>query len=270
MQTKYTSKQPDKHGFVHFTPAEDAIWTTLIQRQNEIVKGRACDEYIVGLDKLNFSEHHIPQPMAVSETLLAQTGWQVEPVAAVIPEDAFFTLLANKKFPVATFIRREEDLDYIEEPDIFHELYGHCPLLTNQKYADFVEAYGQLALTQSKKIRRLLFRLFWFTIEFGLIQTPKGLRIYGGGILSSFSETQSALSDENIHRPFVALDALRTPFRIDIVQPIYYIINQMKDLDQLLGEVVLKEAQRAQGLGDFLPHANINQRKGETDGKFAC
>ena len=266
----YISNSPDENGRVQYTEAENATWAKLVKRQNQIIVDRACDEFIEGVQKLNFSVDSIPQLPEVSKVLMAHTGWQVEPVSAVIPPEAFFELLATKKFPAATFIRRAEHIDYIEEPDIFHELYGHCPLLTNQQYADFVEAYGKLALKQDKPVRRLLFRLFWFTIEFGLIQTKAGLRIYGGGILSSFSETQSSLAGDCIHRTFSALDALRTPFRIDIEQPIYYIIDELKTLDGLLDPTILDEVNHAMALGDFTPHDKLDQNKGEIDGKFAC
>lgn len=268
--SKYISKQPDGSGFINFSDQEHDIWTKLIKRQMEIIDGRACPEFIKGLNLLNLDQQHIPSLQAINTILNQHTGWQVEPVAAVIPPETFFTLLANKKFPVATFIRRLEHLDYIQEPDIFHEIFGHCPLLTQPNYADFIHAYGKIALNQDKATRRFLFRLFWFTIEFGLILTPQGLRIYGGGILSSYSETQKCLNGDNIHQAFSILNALRTPYRIDIEQPIYYIIEDMDSLNSLLDPSVLQDVEKAKALGDFTPHQKLNQQSGGIHGKFAC
>lgn len=266
----YIAKPPDADGKVSYTDAEHATWSALITRQNNIIQHRACDAFIRGIDTLNLPQTHIPQLDEVNKLLMACTGWQVEAVQAVIPPEVFFKLLANKKFPAATFIRRQQDLDYIKEPDIFHELYGHCPLLTCQQYANFLEAYGKLALAQSKQVRRYLFRLFWFTIEFGLIETDDGLRIYGGGILSSHDETQSALTGDVIHRPFRVMDALRTPYRIDIQQPIYYIINDLNRLDDLLDHTILAKIDKAMAMGDFSAHDALNHNTGGIDGKFAC
>ncbi|HAR75246.1 MAG TPA: phenylalanine 4-monooxygenase, partial [Psychrobacter sp.] len=143
-------------------------------------------------------------------------GWQTAAVPALISFGKFFKLLADKRFPVATFIRRFDDMDYIEEPDIFHEIVGHCPLLTHPAFAIFNETYGKLGLNATKQERLYLARLYWFTIEFGLMGATKETRkIYGGGILSSPSETIYALSDEPDCRAFDLIDVLRTPYRID-------------------------------------------------------
>ncbi len=228
---KYISKIPDEYGNCHYTEEEDKIWNILITRQLEIVKNRACDEFLKGLEILNFSKDKIPQYSDVNERLMKATGWKVEPVAAVIGPTKFYTLLANRKFPMATFIRTMEDLDYLQEPDIFHELFGHCPLITNQAYADFLQHYGQTALKASESDRMRLFRLFWFTIEFGLIRTEQGLKVYGGGILSSKEETISCLESEApVYKKMDPLECLRTPFRIDIVQPLYFIIDNFQDM----------------------------------------
>jgi phenylalanine-4-hydroxylase len=228
---KYISKIPDEFGNCHYTEEEHAIWKVLIDRQMGIVKNRACPEFIKGLEILGFTHEKIPKYSEVNERLMKATGWKVEPVPAVIGPTEFYTLLANKKFPMATFIRRMEDLDYLQEPDIFHELFGHCPLITNQMYADFLQHYGETALKASEKDRLRLFRLFWFTIEFGLIRTDNGLRVYGGGILSSKEETVHCLEGiEQVYKKMDALECLRTPFRIDIIQPIYFVIDSFKDL----------------------------------------
>jgi len=262
MGYQYVSKQPDANGHVPYTALEDQTWAKLITRQNQVVKNRACPEFIEGIKRLNLPLDRIPQNHEVSQILKSQTGWSVASVPAVIPAEEFFGLLANKQFPAATFIRIPEELDYLEEPDIFHEIYGHCPLLTNQAYADFMHQYGILALRASKKQRTRLFRLFWYTIEFGLINTQEGLRIYGGGILSSKAETEYAL--DKINGPELEkLDVrkiLRTPFRIDMIQPNYFVIDSFQELDQLLNPEIMNLVDEAITLGDYAYHPKFLQK----------
>ena len=150
-----------------------------------MLKGRACDEFIRGLALLNLPNDRVPQLHEINAVLASTTGWQVVQVPALINFDSFFKLLANKQFPVATFIRSNEDFDYLQEPDVFHEIFGHCPLLTDPAFAHFTHTYGKLGYAASPKERQYLARLYWFTVEFGLVKTADGLRIYGGGILSS-------------------------------------------------------------------------------------
>ena len=161
--------------------------------------------------------------------------------------------MSEKKFPVATFIRNREEMDYLQEPDIFHEIFGHCPLLTNPSFANYTEAYGKMGLNASKEQRVFLARLYWFTIEFGLLDTNNGLRIYGGGVLSSPGETTYALEDNNVERkPFDILDVLRTPYRIDIMQPVYYMLTKVADLDEIRKfevEDIMELVAKAQMLG---------------------
>jgi len=183
--THYVAREPDAQGHIHYPDAEHAVWQTLVERQLKLLEGRACQEYLDGLDQLALPRERIPQLGEINRVLEATTGWQVERVPALIPFQRFFELLASKRFPVATFIRTPEELDYLQEPDIFHEIFGHCPLLTNPWFAEFTHTYGQLGLKASKEERVYLARLYWMTVEFGLVDTPAGLRIYGGGILSS-------------------------------------------------------------------------------------
>jgi len=232
--TKYVSQVPDEQGLIHWSAEDNSVWQELITRQLACIKDKACDEYHDGLEKLNLPIDRIPQLDEVSQVLKATTGWQCHPVPALIGFGEFFKLLSEKKFPVATFIRSREEMDYLQEPDIFHEIFGHCPLLTNPSFANYTEAYGKMGLNASKEQRVFLARLYWFTIEFGLLDTPKGLRIYGGGVLSSPGETDYAMnSDDAERKPFDVLDVLRTPYRIDIMQPIYYLLNKVSDLDEI-------------------------------------
>ncbi len=227
----YESKKPDAHGIVEYSPVENETWAILYERQSKIVQNRACDEFLKGLEVLNMPKDRVPQCAEVTKSLKKATGWAVSPVQKIIPLRTFFELLANRHFPAATFIRTREDLDYLQEPDIFHEFFGHCPLLTNPAYANFVESYGKRALQAKPDHRSVLGRLFWFTIEFGLVKTLQGLRIYGGGILSSFEETQYALESPVPERlDFDIRQVMKTAYRYDEIQKRYYVLDSIQDL----------------------------------------
>lgn len=252
--SKYISKQADAEGFICWTDEENQRWQRLYERQMKLLEGRACNQYMHGVKLLGMSANEIPQLGEIDKVLLATTGWRTAPVPALINFTAFFTLLANKQFPVATFIRSEEEFDYLQEPDIFHEIFGHCPLLTNPAFANFTHTYGQLGLAASKEDRVFLARLYWFTVEFGLLNTADGLRIYGGGILSSPGETVYALdSTTPLRQPLTPLDAMRTPYRIDIMQPIYYVLQQADDLDDMANMDLMELVEQAKKLGLFTP-----------------
>ena len=250
----YVSRQPDSHGHIHYSDDENAMWQALLERQAQQIPNRACSAYLEGLEKLKLSPTYIPQLQDIDDVLQATTGWQTAAVPALISFGKFFKLLADKRFPVATFIRRFDDMDYIEEPDIFHEIVGHCPLLTHPAFAAFNETYGKLGLNATKQERLYLARLYWFTIEFGLMGATKETRkIYGGGILSSPSETVYALSDEPDCRAFDLIDVLRTPYRIDQIQPIYYAIDDLDTLFDIVNSDIMGAVKKAMGLGLFAP-----------------
>ncbi|MCT7653747.1 phenylalanine 4-monooxygenase [Oceanimonas sp. NS1] len=250
----YVARKPGPDGNIHYTEEENAVWHTLIARQLGCVQHRACNEYLTGLERLTLPRHRIPQLEEINQVLVPATGWRVARVPALISFDRFFALLADRQFPVATFIRRREDLDYLQEPDIFHELFGHCAMLTHPAFARFTHTYGRLGLEASPKERGFLARLYWFTVEFGLLNTHEGRRIYGGGILSSPGETQYAFeSNEPEFRPFNMLDVLRTPYRIDIMQPIYYVLDSLDDLFAIADMDIMAEVRKAQALGLFAP-----------------
>jgi phenylalanine-4-hydroxylase len=231
-KSNYVAKNSDPAGTVLYTPEENETWQILVERQMAVIQNRACDEFLEGLEKLDLPQDRVPQCAEVTEKLQKATGWSVKAVPALISLTEFFTLLANKQFPAATFIRKREELDYLKEPDIFHEFFGHCPLLTNKAYADFVEWYGKTALTtDSNKLHSLLGRIFWFTIEFGLLQSSNGLKIYGGGILSSFEETIFALENERPQRTrFNIHDVLDTKYRYDEIQERYFVLDNLSEL----------------------------------------
>jgi len=252
--SNYLSQPPDAAGVVRYTAAEHTIWAELHARQTAAIRHSACDEFLHGLDLLKLPSDRIPQLTEVSTRLKRETGWEVAAVPALIPFSEFFALLAAKRFPAATFIRRREHLDYLQEPDIFHELYGHTPLLTNPWFAEFTETYGRIGLAASKEDRVFLARLYWFTVEFGLLRQPDGaLKIYGGGILSSPGETAYAISDAPQLKPFDLIEVLRTPYRIDILQPLYYVLDSFRDLHALTKVDLLAAVAGARRLGLHAP-----------------
>jgi phenylalanine-4-hydroxylase len=253
MSTPYVAREPDANGFIHYPEAEHQVWHTLISRQMKLLEGRACQEYLDGIEQLGLPHERIPQLGEINQVLQATTGWRVARVPALIPFQTFFELLASKQFPVATFIRTPEELDYLQEPDIFHEIFGHCPLLTNPWFAEFTHTYGKLGLAASKQERVYLARLYWLTIEFGLVDTQQGRRIYGGGILSSPKETLYALSNAPEQQLFDPIEAMRTPYRIDILQPVYFVLPELRRLFELAQEDIMAMVQQAMHLGLHAP-----------------
>jgi phenylalanine-4-hydroxylase len=253
--TKYVARQPDSAGLIRYTDEENQIWATLFERQDRAIRGKACDEFFQGLEILKMPRDRIPQLRDISKILKRETGWEAAYVPALIPFSEFFKLLADRKFPAATFIRARAELDYLQEPDIFHEIFGHTPLLTNKYFADFTHAYGKLGLAASKEDRVFLARMYWFTVEFGLIQPPgKPMGIYGGGILSSIGETDYAFtSDKPLRKRFNIVDALRTPYRIDIMQPLYYYLEDLRELYELAHMDLMAKVREARRIGLFAP-----------------
>ncbi len=252
--TKYRAHTPDANGVIQYTDAEHATWATLIERQLPRLPGQVCQEYIDALAIMDFPKDRIPQLGDVTEVLMDHTGWSVTPVPALIDFTKFFELLAEKRFPAATFIRDADDLDYLEEPDIFHEIFGHTPLLTDYRFAAFTEAYGKAGLAADKRDHAMLARLFWFTVEFGLVRTANGLRSYGAGIVSSPGELDYALHSEvPERRDFDPLDALRTPYRIDIFQTVYYTLDSFDTLFELAQMDLVPLIAEARRLGMFEP-----------------
>ena len=239
---------------VDYTPEEDAVWGELFDRQMKLLAGLACREYLDGVKTLGLKADKVPQLRDVNRRLNETTGFGVEGVPALIPPARFYELLSQGKFPLATFLRRREHIDYIEEPDLFHEVFGHCPLLTNQSYANFVRRFGEAAVSLGKGYSWHLFRVFWFTVEFGLINTPQGRRCFGAGIVSSPSEARAAMEGTACEfRPFDLMTVLRTPYRIDIVQPIYYVIDSFADLEAIVEQDIGAMILKAKALGDFPP-----------------
>jgi phenylalanine-4-hydroxylase len=245
---------PDANGHIPYSEAENAVWHDLITRQIPMLPGRACSQWISAMDEMNFPIDRIPQLQDITKVLQGHTGWSVAPVPALIGFTEFFQLLANKQFPVATFIRRREHFDYLQEPDIFHEVFGHTPPLTDHRFATFVEAYGKTGLAAGPNDHAMLARLFWFTVEFGLVDSSAGIRSYGSGIMSSPGELVYATeSDIPERKPFDAVDVLRTPYRIDIYQPVYFVIESFDQLFDLAKSDLLGYIKEARRLGMHAP-----------------
>ncbi|MFN8770109.1 MAG: phenylalanine 4-monooxygenase [Neisseriaceae bacterium] len=248
--SRYTAYEPDKNGYIPYTEEEHRVWSILFDRQIDLIQNRAVDEHLYGLDAIGITRDKIPQPKDVSDSLKAITGWSVTPVAALIDFDVFFNLLSQRTFPAASFIRRMEDLDYLQEPDIFHEIFGHCPMLTQQHFANFTKEIGDFGKTLNRPDQIMLARLYWFTVEFGLINTQKGLRIYGAGILSSKSESVYALeSDIPLRRQFNLIEILRTTYRYDEMQKIYFTIDSYEKLFDLVKHNLQDAFSEARSLG---------------------
>ena len=217
--------------WAQYTAADHDTYRRLYTRQLQQLPGLACEEFITAVQELG-SPEQIPQFDAISERLLKATGWQVVGVPGLIPEEAFFGLLAARKFPVTDWIRKPEEFDYVVEPDVFHDLFGHVPLLFNPVFADYMQAYGAGGLKASRlDACELLARLYWYTVEFGLIATPKGLRAYGAGILSSAGELRHSITSAHPER--VAFDLkrlMRSRYKIDTYQATYFVINSFDQL----------------------------------------
>ncbi|MDX2101702.1 MAG: phenylalanine 4-monooxygenase [Alphaproteobacteria bacterium] len=221
----------DQH-WEHYTETEHATWSTLYRRMHELLPGRACAEYLAGLDALEVTAGGIPDFRRLNEILMARTGWQIVAVPGLVPDGIFFEHLANRRFPSTCFMRRPDQLDYIEEPDVFHDVFGHVPLLVNPVFADYMQAYGKGGVkAMGQHALHNLARLYWYTVEFGLIRTAEGLRIYGSGILSSPKETMYALDSAIPNRiGYDLVRIMRTNYRIDDVQESYFVIDSFEDL----------------------------------------
>jgi phenylalanine-4-hydroxylase len=222
-------------GWEDYTAADHAVWRTLYGRQAGLLPGRACREYLAGMEALPIGAEQIPDFRRLSDILMRRTGWQVVAVPGLLPPEVFFDHLANRRFPAGQFIRRPDQLDYIEEPDVFHDVFGHVPMLMHPVLADYLQAYGNGGLrAQRLGVLEQLSRVYWFTVEFGLVAQESGLRIYGAGIVSSFAETQFALEDRSPNRlKFKLSRVMQTRYRIDDFQESYFVLDSLDDLLRL-------------------------------------
>ncbi|HET7731451.1 MAG TPA: phenylalanine 4-monooxygenase [Usitatibacter sp.] len=214
-----------------YSEAEHELWRRLYRRQESLVAKYACDEFNQALEVLDFSQA-IPRFDAINRKLAAASGWQLVAVPGLVPDLTFFEHLANRRFPVTVWLREPEEFDYIVEPDVFHDFFGHVPMLFNPVFADYMQAYGRGGIkAHALGAIEMLARLYWYTVEFGLIATPKGLRTYGAGILSSGGEIGYCLESPDPNRiGFDLLRIMQTRYKIDTYQETYFVI---RGFDQL-------------------------------------
>ena len=215
-----------------YMPEDHQVWLTLYERQAALLPGRACEPFLKGLEALDLHGRGVPDFNILNQKLEGLTGWRVVAVPGLVPDEVFFEHLANRRFPAGRFIRKPDQLDYLEEPDIFHDVFGHVPMLTDPVFADYMQAYGEGGL-RALNIGRLhnLARLYWYTVEFGLIETAQGLRIYGAGIVSSRGESVFSLESPSPNRlGFDLVRVMRTPYRIDDFQQVYFVLPSLQRL----------------------------------------
>ena len=244
-------------GWESYSPEEHATWRALFERQTRLLPGRACDEFVQGMRDLPIGADEIPDFRRLSDILMQRTGWQVVAVPGLVPDEVFFEHLANRRFPAGHFIRKPHELDYIEEPDVFHDVFGHVPMLMNPSIADYIQAYGVGGLRAQKLgVLDKLARVYWYTVEFGLVQQKDGLRIYGAGIASSASESVFALDDASPNRLRFDLErVMRTNYRIDDFQETYFVIESLDELLALAQIDFSPLYERVQGQPDVEPGA---------------
>lgn len=252
-QSAYEAKTPDANGHIAYSADENAVWHDLITRQLPAVERHMARPYLDGLARLDLPRDRVPQCAELSAGLDTLTGWRVAPVPALIGFGRFFSMLADRTFPAASFIRTRADFDYIEEPDIFHEVFGHTPLLTDPRFARFSQAIGQAGMKAQPQEYSWLIRLYWFTIEFGLTREAGQVKALGSGLASSPTELPWSVSQGPILRAFNVLDILRTPYRIDIHQPLYFVLEDLDDLFAAADRDLLTDVKTAQARGLFAP-----------------
>lgn len=244
-----------------YSPAEHAMWDRLFARQSAMLPGRAAPALLDGLDILRIAKPGIPDFDELNERLEAATGWNIVAVPGLVPDAVFFNHLANRRFVAGRFIRTPDQQDYLQEPDIFHDVFGHVPLLANPVFADYMQAYGEGGLrAEGLGALERLARLYWYTVEFGLIRGEGGLRIYGAGISSSYGESHFALEDPSPNRVgFDLARVMRTNYRIDDYQQTYFVIDSFEDLLRTTIETDFAPLYEAlSGLPDLEPDAVVD------------
>ena len=215
----------------NYTAEEHGTWSLMFNRQEDQLPSRACREYLEGLRKINFTKDSIPRLQDVSEALAKATGWKIIRVDGLVPEKEFFAFLSRKEFPSTDFIRARADLKYTPAPDMFHDLFGHTPMITHPRFAQFFQEFGKAALNADEEEVKRLQRFYWFTVEFGLIRNPEGRRIYGSGILSSIDEVAYCLSDKVTVHPFNVEQIIKQEYDIWHMQDVYFEIDSFEQLE---------------------------------------
>jgi phenylalanine-4-hydroxylase len=223
----------------NYTEEDRNVWKLLFNNQMEALPGRASTEFMEGISVVNFTADAIPDFNEVNAILQERTGWEVVPVEGIVDDRLFFELMSQRKFPATTWLRTMEQLEYLEEPDMFHDVFAHVPLLANAPFADFLESISKIGMryASDEKAVDLLSRLYWYTVEFGLIRENNSLRIYGAGILSSSGESRYSLGIEPMHFEYNVEQILNTPYRKDVFQDRYYIIESFEKLFESTSEI---------------------------------
>ncbi len=253
--SRYQAKRANAAGIIPYNAAENSRWQALHRSQIGNVYRYAAHAYLEGLEQLELPSDHIPQCREVSDRLASLSGWRVAPVPALIGFKQFFDMLAERVFPAASFIRSQDDFHYVKEPDIFHEIFGHTPLLVDPRIANFSQAIGRCGQQAKAADYAWLARLYWFTIEFGLTTAGDAWKPLGAGLMSSPSElVYAATSEVPLRRPFDLMQLLRTPYRIDIQQPVYYVLDDLDKLSKLVEPDLLASIRLAQRKGLAPPH----------------
>jgi len=223
----------DECPYPEYSAAEHAVWRELFARQERLLPGRAADEFLTGLAELDLDRHRIPALADVSRKLHATTGWRIARTPGLLDAHDFFSHLARRIFPCTDYIRARGEMDYTPAPDCFHDIFGHTPMIVHPPFADFYQKIGQAAVNcKDAAVEEGLTRIYWFTVEFGLIKNPGGLRIYGNGIISSFGETQHSLTDKVEKRPFVAPRVAAQPYDIWHFQDTLFVIESFVQLER--------------------------------------
>jgi phenylalanine-4-hydroxylase len=255
-------------GWANYTAEEHGVWKTLFERQTRLLHGRACDAFVRGMSELPIGPEVIPDFRRLSDILIQHTGWQVVAVPGLVPDDVFFEHLANRRFPAGHFIRTPDQLDYLEEPDVFHDVFGHVPLLMHPVIADYIQAYGVGGL-RAQKLGALdkLARVYWYTVEFGLVKQKDGLRIYGAGIASSAAESVFSLDDASPNRLRFDLErVMRTRYRIDDFQETYFVIDSLDEMLELARIDFKPIYERIEGQSEYEPGVVLPSDRVETRG----
>ena len=231
----------DEITYPQYPESDQETWRFLFHRQMEFLPGRVCEEYLVGSEKLKFTHDKIPALKDLSAVFKKNTGWKIARVPGLIDEQDFFELLRARVFPSTDYIRSKEELDYTPAPDLFHDMFGHMPLLTDTNFASFYRMFGEAAFNAKGMQRKWLETFHWFTVEFGLIKKTEGMRIYGAGIISSLGEIQHALSNEVEVKEFDVNKLINQTYDVWHLQPILFAINSFEQLENEFKKWTKKE-----------------------------
>ena len=236
-------EKPGEQIYSNYTEEDFAVWKGLYEKQMYNLQGKVVDEFNQGIAHLNFNADEIPNFEKINNKLLALTGWSIKTAPNLAEADLFFEQLSKRRFTSTCWLRSMEEFDYLQEPDMFHDVFAHVPMLCNKKYTDFFHKIGQLATSfHNQEAIKMLQRLYWYTIEFGVLQTKDDLKIYGAGIISSVGEINNVYGGLAQIKPFNIQEVLHTPFEIDKVQPLYFYVESFDQLQKALDgiEILLK------------------------------